>query len=382
MLRFLLRLTMLAWLCFIGLMLVMLGIGKTAPEISKIAFFEQETLGTPYWRLDLFTGVSFEDRYEASVWITELDRIFNNPIEHFLTIDRRVNYYRVYENHLDTHEISFIGEYAPPEYGDVLLAGDYLFFYYHEDGLWMRINLENGTTENFHFGLFGDFHQISPDGNWIARRVNNNYHFVNVEDGRGYQAPIYREIRWSPDSKWYIAAYYEAEQAKQVFSVLSTEDGSSHPNLPASIAAENTLWSDDGQSIIFDNSNELSSISLQTAEIHPFGFAAENYWLTCLSPNQGFIISYDSAGTYLHDTESGEQIWSLIEPFSFALRCYWSEDSRYLVIYNYLNIPTGLGTNNLKERFLVIDTASRSSWDLYPRALPRLPIYLHIPDAP
>jgi hypothetical protein len=377
MLRFLLKMALLAWVGFLILLLAMFTIGKTAPDSSKLAFFQQrlDATETDYWRLDLFTGIAFKDSYSGFIFFPDG---LQAALSHVLAVLGDANYNNVSELNLYSRDLSFVTRYPSRSY-TMILAGDYIFTY-DNGNQWRRIAIPGGDLESFGRRPNLENVRVSPDGQWIAGRIyTGTILFINALDGRTYEIPDACCLQWSPDSQWFMVSRF----SYPTIFIYRSDDGTQHPSFPPHIAASFSRWSYDGESILFYRSGSLlSSIDLGTNEIHAYPNQAEAYELACLSPNQRYILTWDfetkdyHTSLALEDLETGQSLWSLPRRnFSNSPQCLWSADSRYLVFYSFVS-NNGLS----EERIFFIDSQANASWDLYPENLSSLPFYLHIPD--
>lgn len=375
MLRFLLKLMILAWLSFVLILLVPLNLGRTAPEISKLAFFVQKFDGSDYWRLDMFTGVSFKDNYSSRIFIPEINQ---SPILHFLAVTSDANYSYVSEVNLYNQEERYLMRY-PARAHRLVLAGDFVFTA-DDSGQWRRIHIPDGRVTGFRRRPNIDNINVSPDRNWIAGHTSsNNLVFIHVLDGRSYEIPAACCVQWSPDSQWFLVSSINAP----TITVFRSEDGALHPSFPPDMPAQSARWSDDGQAIFYyESGGFLHSIDLSTNEILEYPNEAEAYQLDCLSPNQRYLLGWKfesqeyNTTLALEDLETGERLWRLPRrSFSGLPQCVWSEDSRYLAFY-----VAASRRGQRSEAFFLIDTWNQGRWRLFPENMLESPVYLHIPD--
>lgn len=378
MLRVLLKIGVSLWLFAIISLFIMLSLGKTAPDVSTIAFFSQEIGGTDYWRVDLFTGVAFKDSYSPRILVSSIDSYAFNPLLHFLTLENQGDEYAIYEVNLETQERQYIHSY-PNRNNYIVLEGDYLFIVDFTGGNydWTRIDLLSGENSSFLENTSLESPEISPDGRWLAGIKRHEHIVINMETASSYELSGYCCILWSPDSQWYIAAH---ENSAGLISVVSA-NGAAHPLLPESFLAPMSRWSNDSQSIIFQNGNRLASVSLQTGEILEYPTEAQSFHSDCFAPNQKYIIGYNETELILLDVETGAELWRLNHDFSGLPACFWSEDSRYLAMHISARELDALGNLPVYwQRFVFIDTQTGNHWSLYPEILPTMPFYTHIPD--
>jgi hypothetical protein len=360
MIRFLGNCLFLIYLAWMLLLLLMQGIGKTAPEISKIAFFKErpDGTGTDYWRLDVLSGIAFPDSYQSRLFLPQGPQ---SPIEHPLSITGDANYFYVSEVNLYTREESYVTWYPSRGY-NILLAGDYIFTY-DLASVWRRVEIATGDLEYFGRQLNMSDIRVSPDGQWLAGRIyTNNWQVLNVLGGISYEIEPFAFMTWSPNSRWILVGNY------QTASVLNTEDGSV---LISEIPARLATWSSDGESLLIENQGRLSILSIETGETVQYPDYFSFYWLQCLSPDKRYILSHDDRNVSLLNLEAQTSQSLFPLPASTTIQCFWSDYSRYLLFYLH---------SAVNERFYFLDIQSNSRLDLYPQHLPSDPFYLHIPD--
>jgi WD40 repeat protein len=382
MLSFLLKFITIAWFAFIIFLLAILNLGRTAPEISKIAFFTQEFDSTDYWRLDLLTGVAFKDEYSSSFLINILDNVKNVPLRHIITIIQDANMNRIYEVNLNSRELRHIGDY-PATAHYAILAGDYIFPIDYANGSydWTRIHISSRRSDFFLEDTYMISSRVSPDSRWLAGSVSGGEHlFINMLDASRYHIYGYCCIAWSPDGTWYIATH----SSREYVSVLNADTGEHHPLLPLRFSARNAYWTRDSQAILFQNEGHLSSISLLTGAIEQYPVTGGNFWTACLSPSQRYILTSSDSQLSLIDIETGQEFWRLNHNFRRASNCFWSDDSRYLALHVVTDAIDNSGSRPVMrsnwQGYFLIDIVNQRYSELSPENLPTLPIYMHIPD--
>jgi hypothetical protein len=371
MLRLLLKLIGLLCLAFVLLIALMNGIGKTAPKISTVTFFSQEINGTDYWRLDLFTGVAFKDHYSNRILVSSVDSVAFNPVTRFLQLEALGEEFAIYEINLRTQEHRYIASY-PARNHYIVLEGDFVFTVDFVGGSydWTKIDIPSRVAEPFLVDTSLENLMLSPDEHWLSGSRLRDHLFINMLDGSQYAISGYCCIIWSPDSQWYIAAH---ENTAGIISVLSAE-GQPHPLLPESFLAPDPHWANDSQAIFFQQQNHLASISLQTGVISEYVPTVPSFLTQCIAPNEAYILVYNDTELALIDIETGAERWQDENSSGWPV-CFWSEDSRYLLLHISQRQSLVNG-----QRFVFIDTLSGNSWELYPEALPINPIYVHIPE--
>jgi hypothetical protein len=360
MMRFLGNCLFLIYLAWMLLMLLMQGIGKTAPEISKIAFFKERTdgTGTDYWRLDVLSGIAFPDSYQSRLFLPQSGLA---TLEHVLSVTGDANYFYVSEVNLYTREASYVTWYPSRGY-NILLAGDYIFTY-DLASVWRRVEIATGDLDYFGRVLNMRDMRVSPDGQWLAGRIyTNNWQVLSILGETSYEIEPYAFMTWSPNSRWILVGNY------QTASVLNTDDGSV---VMSEIPARLATWSSDGESLLIENQAQLSILSIPTGETVYYPDQFSFYWLQCLSPDKRHILSHDDRHAFLLnlETQTSQSLFPL--PASTTINCFWSEDSRYLLFYRH---------STANERFYFLDTQNNNRLDLYPQHLPSEAFYLHIPD--
>jgi WD40 repeat protein len=378
MLRFLLKMALLAWVGFLILLLAMLTIGKTAPDSIKIALFSQDIEATSYWHLDLYTGIAFKDSYSPRLLVNSIDSVAFNPVSHFLTLESTATDVAVYELDLSSRERRYIASY-PVNNHYIVLEGDFLFIVEFAGGTydWTRIDIPSRRSELFLEDTELSNLSLSHDESWLSGINRNQLLFINMIDSSSYTLSGYCCILWSPDSQWYIAAH---ENSAGLISVLNAR-GEAHPLLPKSFSAPEPFWSSDSQSIFFVRDNHLASISLQTGEIREYPTKAQGFQTNCLAPNERYLIIYDAIGLTLIDIETGAEISRFNHSSGHVRICLWSEDSRYLLSYIATPAPNSLATAaHHWQTFVVFDTLRGNYWSLYPENLLVMPFYIYFPD--
>jgi hypothetical protein len=358
MLRFLLKIITTAWFIVMLCLLATHNFGKTAPEISKVAFVSQEIEGSDYWRLDLFTGVAFKDEYSERIFVPE---IYQGALPHFLAVRSDANYSYVSDLNLYNQQQRYLTRYPARDHF-LVLAGDFVFIV-DRVNQWRRFHTLNPRLTGFglHPNLSGI--RVSPDGQWIAGQVYTlNWMVINAENGSSYEIEPYAYMIWSPNSQWFLVGNY------QTASVLNAADGSIVlGDIPARLAT----WSSDGQSLVIQYQGRLVLLDVASGETTFTSTHASSFWLQCLSPNRRYILSHDNQTLRLLDVAANTSQWEMPLEDPAVILCEWSADNRYLRFYII---------SDQFERFFLVDTWTRWAWDSYPATLPTAPVYLHIPE--